>query len=335
MFVWYSWKNPWPYFFLFRKWNSVLNLVIHFQKKVSLNIGIGQGSVIGPLLFLFYIKDLPNISQLLNTILFADDTTLYLSEKNNSDAVQCLNYELRKFYNWFCSNRISVNFDKTYFIKFSTADHSINSGINVTFHDKSVLHLNHGKFLGVHFDSRISFKTHVTYISSKVSKTIWIFYKVFPFLPYSVRINLYYALFYPYLTYSNLTWGGIPQTNLQPLYLLQKKVVRLICGEHYLAHTNALFYRAKILKLRDIHFYFLCLHFHSHSNDFERHSHGYATRHRDDVVPEFQRLNLTQRSLKYAAPKAWNSLPVSLRYINSYDKFKRVLKAYIIEKYVT
>ena len=89
------------------------------SSQCLINVGVPQGSVLGPILFLYYINDLPNVSELMNTILFADDTTLYASSVDSGALVEELNTELKKIYNWTCSNRLSLNVAKTYAILFS------------------------------------------------------------------------------------------------------------------------------------------------------------------------------------------------------------------------
>ena len=204
---------------------------------------------------------------------------------------------------------------------------------NIIFNQNSLPYVTAGRFLGIYFDPKLSFSQHIDHVCTKISKTVGLFYRVFPSIPVSVRVNLYYALFYPYLFFSNLIWGGTYKTNLQPIVLLQKKVIRLICGQSYRAHTNNLFFGQKILKFHDIHQLILCLYFFKNSERFSSHTHGYSTRNRDQVVSAFERINLTQRSVNYAAPKAWNSLPSSLRNIQSYSKFKYELKLYLVNKY--
>ena len=68
------------------------------------NIGVGKGSVISPILFFLYINDLPNVSSLLNTVLYADDTTLYDSSSRNPNFISSINEEIGSIYEWFCSN---------------------------------------------------------------------------------------------------------------------------------------------------------------------------------------------------------------------------------------
>ena len=96
-------------------------------------------------------------------------------------------------------------------------------------------------------------KTHVNVTAAKISKSVGLLYKAKYYLPSKSLLTLYYALIYPYLTYCNLIWASTYVTNLQRIYLLQKRAVRAISKADYKASSKPLFANLKILDVFSIY----------------------------------------------------------------------------------
>ena len=79
------------------------------SQKMTIECGVPQGSILGPLLFFLYVNDICNVSSIFPFVLFADDTNLFYSHKNISDLIDQVNRELNKLSNWFSANRLSIN----------------------------------------------------------------------------------------------------------------------------------------------------------------------------------------------------------------------------------
>jgi len=195
--------------------------------------GVPQDLFLGPLLFLLYINDLYLSSKELNTSLFADDTILFYSHKNINVLIKILNEELDKINEWFISNRLSLNVEKTKFILFHKASKAENIPLklpNLLINNKIIKRELTTNFLGVLLDEKLSWKFHIKYIEGKISKNIAILYRAKPFLNYESLKNLYFSFIHSYFSYCNIAWGSTNHTKLKKIYSKQNHACRIIFG---------------------------------------------------------------------------------------------------------
>ena len=132
---------------------------------LSITCGAPQGSVLGPLLFLIYINDLPNVSKKLTFYLFADDTNIYCESKNVSDLMRTVNKELRSVKKWLDANKLSLNIDKTNYIIFHSPSVRIPSDAVIKIGKKHIKRVKFVKFLGLLLDEHLSWKYHLSELS--------------------------------------------------------------------------------------------------------------------------------------------------------------------------
>ena len=121
--------------------------------------------------------------------------------------------------------------------------------------DDILVKLEQTKFLGVIIDSNLCWKAHIDWTKRCASKLIGILYKTKHLLGKDHLLSLYCTLVYPYLTYCNIIWGNACVSSLNSIYLLQKRLVRLISNSPYLAHTLPLFSSLKILNIYQLNKY--------------------------------------------------------------------------------
>ena len=191
----------------------------------SISCGVPQGSILGPLLFLIYINDLPNTSDF-ECVLFADDTNLILSADRKDELIKKCNAELKKISNWFCSNKLTLHPDKTQFCIFNDKDsQSYNKQIDINGTklgrvgrlEKETA----AKFVGVMIDENLNWKEHIQYVTLKVRTNLFFLQQFKKLLPSRVKFCVYNALIKPYLEYACAVWG---HKNIGQLFVLQKKL---------------------------------------------------------------------------------------------------------------
>ena len=306
-----------------------------FKSRLNtFNIGVPQGSILGPLLFLIYINNMTKFSNNIQTQLFADDTIVYNSGPNIEALTTSTNVELAKLNDWTLANKLTIHAGKTKLLIVSNRVPT-QYNVTITFTGNVILRSNCCKYLGVYLDSRLSFKEHIRYINGKIARHTGILYKIRDNLPLKTRLDYYYAYIYPYLSYNIIVWGGACQTHLHPLIMQQKRTIRTITNAGFRDHTDPLFKQLKILKLKDIFDFHLGTYmFHARTRGEFATQTSIQTRGSTSnlALPVFHRLSTTRRAVSHFGPSFWNTLPPNLRSINSYRRFRKSLKEFLLNR---
>ena len=230
-----------------------VNIKGHDSQYKLISCGVPQGSLLGPLLFILYINDLQNSSHILSFICFADDTNLFLSHRNPNTLINQLNNELKFVQSWIHANKLSLNIDKTHYMIFSNSLNVLPG--NVKINNIDLTQVESTKFLGLHIDEDLSWKTHISYLNTILSRNTGILNKLKQFFPDHILNSIYSTLISPYLSYGILAWGNTTHLLLDSLFRIQKRAIRIINHAEYLSHTNHLFHQNKILTLPDLFYY--------------------------------------------------------------------------------
>jgi hypothetical protein len=120
--------------------------------------GVPQGSILGPLIFIIYINDLPQtVNTLAIPIIFADDTSVIISSKNLDDFCRLANRVVSHMSKWFAANKLALNLDKINIIKFLT-NNSPQCPLSIGYNDKYIEESVHTKFLGLQIDNHLNWK---------------------------------------------------------------------------------------------------------------------------------------------------------------------------------
>ena len=206
-----------------RQQYTVMGNTISSRQAVS--CGIPQGSSLGPVLFLIYINDLPNCCSVLAFRIFADDTNVFASARDLRSLEQLINNELKEVKHWCNANKLSINFSKTNFMIVKSPrkkDLAVNIKIESEDVTKSLLERkDRVKYLGVHLDDTVSFKHHISYVASRISRSNGIIAKLRHFLTLSQLRQLYYTIIYPYISYAILAWGSAYKSHVKKIQTKQ------------------------------------------------------------------------------------------------------------------
>ena len=119
------------------------------SKREIIKCGVPQGSILGPLLFLLYINDLSTVSNDCFSVLFADDTNMFVTGKNTADMCVKLNNDLQEICEWLRCNKLSLNILKTHYMIF-TSKNKTAEDLDIKISNTAVERVYDTKFLGVY-----------------------------------------------------------------------------------------------------------------------------------------------------------------------------------------
>jgi Reverse transcriptase (RNA-dependent DNA polymerase) len=329
---------------------------------LDISIGVPQGSILGPLLFLIYINDLPNCSEFL-TLLFADDTTLLLSHSDIDILIQLVNIEFRKVVNFFRCHKLALHPSKTKFMLFSNSQTAKSKSIEIVINFNNSNEHNAAlifpiervsansstpaiRFLGVFFDENLNFKYHIKLLVSKLSKALFILRTSKNYLTPRAMKAVYYALFHSNLIYCIQIWSCTPQSNLNPITVLQKKAIRLISNAKYNSHTEPIFKNLSILPFNKLILFFNLKLMQQYTQGFLPVSFNNVwvinaarcqnefmmmLRNRENLHTPFVRLTSSSLQPLVVLPKTWSQFQnEDIKILREKEEFKFELKKYLL-----
>lgn len=316
---------------LIRSYLSGRKQFVKFKDSLSyerdVNIGVPQGSILGPLLFLIFINDIHKLPLIGKLFLFADDCSLFYPDNDVLSVQRKVLHDLRLLSEFFRLNKICMNALKTKIINFKSRNMAFDL-IKLDFNGSLIEEVKELKFLGLVFDSHLTWHAHIDNISSKLSSFNGLMFKFKNKFSLKIKMQMYYAFAHSHLTYGVALWGL--SSHIHRIQVLQNKILKNILNLPILFNTLRLYEISNVMPVKGVcHFQLMLgiykiLHNIGHINisSVERFNHRFETRNRNDIRILNNVNVLTSQRISVAGSSLFNNLPSCVKSIGNLRSFK-------------
>ena len=316
--------------------------------QFDIEFGAPQGSCLGPLLFSIFTNDIHKNLMYVKCILFADDTTLYLSHRNLNYLSWCIEQDLQILSDWFRANLLTLNEQKSVSMTFklnSTTGGNRIKGCNIKVNGIALLDVTHARFLRIWIDSRLTWGNYLNKLLLQLKRNIHMLRTGRHSLSIHAKKVIYYSHVYSHLMYGLILWGNmLKQSDLVKLQKIQNKCLKLITGEEA-SPTN--YHKHKMLRINEIikftngkHSHRVqhshlptrileCSHFDERNNSLEK-KHDNNTRHKSSLNLPSSTNSLYRRSFLYRSTSDYQSIPMSVKNIENELLFTKAYKKFLL-----
>ena len=319
-----------------RKQKTLANSILSNSSNIVCRVP--QGSILGPLLFLIYVNDMPNVGTNCRIQMYADDTVVYACNDSYARSVSDLQSDLTRIQHWRSKNRLTVNLKKTKSMVVTTKHRLKKLAVqDLAMNNQTLEMVTSYKYLGLTLESCMGFEHHMKNLFKIIGHKVWLLSKLRRYVNLKSAEIIFKTMILPYFDYADIFYEATTVQNLSKLQRLQNRALRIVTQskatdistkdlqlsmnvtplrlrrEHHL--MNFMYKRAEIPKYVD--------------------NRNLLTRAHDKKILKVLRpnLELSKNSIKFKGSVLWNSLDAGLQSTSSYKSFKAKSKLKVLNEF--
>jgi len=298
-----------------------------YSTELVAEYGIPQGSVLGPILFIFYINDLYQLPLKAKIIGYADDTSLLYTAETREQVEENFAYDFNILQPWFTKNQLHLNKEKCKTVIFAYKSLNWMNEFNLKTNNGDVIErVESIKYLGLIIDQKLTWKQHLLSLQEKLRKINFLFYHMANIFSKKHLVKLYTPLYESVLTYGVIHWGA--SAHIKPLKVLQNKVCRTILNLEKRTSESKIYPKMGVPKLEDVHKLKTLMFVFKNKNSFQIHNTVTYSRTGGGLVSAYPGWKKHHSRLqgRYQGYKLFNKLHRNLRNEKRLSTFKRMIK---------
>lgn len=294
------------------------------------NIGVPQGSIVGPLIFLLFVNDLPDHVKSAFLTAYVDDSSFIVFALTLDELVRLVNQTISSFDAWCRQNQLILNINKTEVMFFSKRrpaplelinelkNHNLNLSSKV-------------KFLGLMLDNKLSWEPHIDGVCAKLNSAYFAMWQLKDKLSVQSLLSVYYSLAYSHMKYNVIAWGMAATS--QRVFICQKRILRLMFNMQPCTSCKPVFIQHKMLTFPSLLIYNCVIDVKKFPEKYTDNSnHSFQTRYKNLLKTNKHYTATYEKSPLYLCTKLYNKLPINIKTITNINVFKNRTKFLLTSK---